>query len=317
MKVSRAGTLLYDTDITNLKRARTFAGSSSTDHLVHHKIGTSKSEQRKVDADYNSSFDENLDIEWRNFTKKKSDSIFPQTALRQSGLYPRYESHEYNHGTFNVPATLDPRSDIEINPYSAVTFKIEDNLKTITEPLSAPSINKSQIHDPYTKVDFDVQPIKLLPYDAKLDLTPLQEEFMFKAAPFFETLEFSPSNTDETGILLKILNYEFEECSRREEEEEFRVNNKGDVIPWYQRIADAFISFINDLIKSWQPMSKEEYNEKYPWDKFYDPELYYDYKMDELHELNFDMIATDDVGTISKTNSFYQKKSHNYLSRRR
>ncbi|TID30333.1 hypothetical protein CANINC_001035 [Pichia inconspicua] len=319
MKLSRPGSLSYDKDVTNLKRARTFAGSSSTEHLIHYKTGSSKLQQQNLEINHISRFDENQDIELKAFSKRKDDTISHRSSLKQSGLYPRYENVKSNH--FNIPTTLDPRVDLEVNPYSAVTFKIEDNLKTITESVSVPSTEKVPNRETYTKVDLEVQPIKLLPYDAELDLTPLKGNFMSKAVPFFETLEFCPTSTDETGILLKILNHEFECCSKREEEQEFKANccaeEEEDEIPWYKKATKTMLTFIDELLKSWQPVDKEEYNKRFPWDKFYDPELYYDYKVDELHELNFDMIASDDVGTISKTNSFHMKKSHNYVSKRR
>lgn len=318
---SRLNPLMYDPNLKNLKRARTYDGSLITEHLTYCATGSSQANLQSTKSNSIIHFDENYGLELGTLSKQQSGRISPPNSLKQSGLHPRYNNKQSKFNAFPIPPKLDPGSSSPLNPYSTVTFKIEENLKTIVESSSELLKKKYHVHDFNTTVDSKAQPIKLLSYDAKLDLSSLKGNIVSKAAPFFETLEFNPYYTDEIGILLKILNHEFETCFREEEKEERMANDCNeevpDEIPWYRNLSNAAVKAFDDFIKSWQPISKDEYNKKYPWDKFYDPELYYEFKIDEIHEVNLDMIATDDLGSISKSNSMYMRKPHNYLFKRK
>lgn len=323
MSLPRPGSLVGNFPSSkNLKRSRTYAGTSSMDHIIQYETGSSKNHLKEVDLDGSVNFDENYDIEMKTLLKKQGTGVTKIDSLKQSGLYPRYSNEQSRYKSFKTPITLDPASNSTVNPYSAVTFKIEDNIKTITESVSiSEESNKINAHGPYTKVDIDVHPIELLPYDADLNLHLLGHDYVTKASPFFETLEFSPYNRDETGILLKILNHEFEECTLDEEKEaKGGCDYNEDIaihIPWYHKLQNNTIQAINDFVKSFQPLSKEEYNKKYPWDKFYDPELYYEYEIADIHELNYDLIATDDTDFVTKQNAMSTRKTHSYLNKRK
>lgn len=180
-------------------------------------------------------------------------------------------------------------------------------------------------HKKFTNVEFIPENIKLLDAEAELKLFNVERKFL-GASPFFQTIEFDPRTSNETGVLLKILNYEFENVDNHEIEtedyggENARVNDKT---PWYREYLDigTYLNPISNYIKSFYPLSKEEYNKNYPWDKFYDAELYYDVDLvlTDDGELNMEMIPEqleDTIKSLKTTQSVYLKKKYNYVQSR-
>lgn len=70
-------------------------------------------------------------------------------------------------------------------------------------------------------------------------------------------------------------------------------------------------------LKSLLPMGKEEYNEKYPRDKYYDSELYYTFKLrNDIHNFNSDMIPRNAEEAYPTSQAFFSRNSSMYVSRR-
>lgn len=180
-------------------------------------------------------------------------------------------------------------------------------------------------HEGLINVEFKTNEIKLLDDESKLNLSNIERKFV-GASPFFQTIEFDPRTSNETGILLKILNYEFENVDINDAKvDEYIEENENEnyKTPWYMKYLDinTYVDPLSEYIKSFYPLSKEEYNEKYPWDKFYDAELYYDVDLTFTEDggLNMEMIPgqlKDSIKTSRTTQSFYSKKKYNYVQSR-
>lgn len=181
----------------------------------------------------------------------------------------------------------------------------------------------------FVNVDLAIQHIELSDDTDPLNLENLASYVPY-AGPFFQTHEFNPFEPTSTGILLKILNEEFEliEDDLYDNESDGLNDNFFDDLeknatakklqkPWYREYFDKSISTVDQFIKSFKPLTKEEYNKKYPWDKFYDPELYYDSQTDdEEGVLNMDMIPDKLEGSINFESTTFKRK-YSYLSKRK
>lgn len=101
-------------------------------------------------------------------------------------------------------------------------------------------------------------------------LSGLSRKRICDAAPFFLMTEFDPRAATDEGILLKVLNYEFDE-----------LDNLPPVEP-YGRYSLSNI-FEKWILGGWGfgwirhfgfEITDDEYIAKFPWDRFYEPELY-------------------------------------------
>lgn len=208
-----------------------------------------------------------------------------------------------------VPQTYDSLSTIKNN-------NLDETIKLIeTDDFPYKDEEKRK----YTHVEIEPTNIELLDDEASLNLDLVSRKLVPYASPFFQTIEFDPCEPTDTGILLKILNYEFEHIN--EEDEAFANDSINEYenrrIPWYRQ-AFNFVKYYNDFINSFKPLTKEEYNAKYPWEKFYDPELYFDTDLSDSDEgqLNMEMIPNQLQNSMSAEISD-SMKTYSYIKRRR
>lgn len=171
--------------------------------------------------------------------------------------------------------------------------------------------------------DVEVNPSEaiLSENESPLPLEKCLQNFVPYASPFFHTVEFNPYSPTDIGILLKIMNHEFENLSEDEYDDGFWVkisnkieNEKAMQVPWFWRFLRLFN--IRNCFHFFEPLTKEEYNAKFPWDKFYDPELYYDNDVDIEGGINMDMLP-DNLENNLGSESYSFKRFYSYVTDRR
>lgn len=316
-----------------LQRSRTYAGSSIYVNPIASKESLLQRSQRGIGSRY----DENYGVE-------EGFSNISSYSRRGSGLHPRV-LHEEENKSIGRGTRLSVGSDYEKSMYlksamtnlnaPAVTYS--SNLNTIQDELNVETIvpectskfpdAKLKKHSQYVNVETKPSEIKLLDNDAPLDLSPLANTFVPHASPFFQTREFDPNVPTDTGILLKILNYEFdlipdevdsdeEEIFNEDLEANYKRTNSKRRNAWYEGWID--LKCIKEFLNSYKNLSVEEYKEKYPWDQFYDPELYYSPKPHNISDsgLNLDMIDSRSLNTVPGI-STATKREHSYLLQRK
>lgn len=327
-----------------LQRSRTYAGSSTYGNRLSYfpcqdiqstsknsEFGFTQNSER-IEGTHH---DENFGVE---------DNIygFNSKISRGSGLYPRVPHEEDNRSlvrgtrlsissnfekSFNIKSTLSNSIQAD-GTYSSNlnTIKDELNIETIIdEPFPNISDQKYIKHSKYTSVDTEPTNVKLLDDDEPLNLSCLSNSFVPHANPFFQTKEFSPYTPTDTSILLKILSYEFELIPDEVDSEdggydpdhhleEKEKNNTHSA--WYDGWID--LKSIKEFLNSYKTLSVEEYKKKYPWDQFYDPELFYSayLRHDEERGLNLEMIPNGLQDSVSGF-STAAKREYSYLSQRK
>lgn len=326
---------------SKVKRSRTIVGVSSNsilNDLDYNKytvkqfkhLGTNEVMQEM------SLQDENLGVK-SNFIKSKFNEIDRSTSNNLPGLYPRISMEErilsnslrnnvYNMNKYHNENRIN--SEVELHSNQSIVTLISKNfhgLSTIkngpTEEdyiySSNPAENKS-LSRKFTDVELGVSEINLLDDSEPLDLSSIRKTLVPYASPFFQTIEFNPFEPTDTGILLKILNYEFEKIDKETEHSiDSEISETETIkVSWLRKIYFFFKGIYKDLFNIFKPLTKEEYNAKYPWDKFYDPELYFDNDMDEEGTLNTELIPDQLQGTVS--NDIEKSMKHYfYVSKRK
>ena len=281
--------------------------------------------------------DENLGVKSDLF-KTKFNELDRSTNSNLPGLYPRIsmEERSLSNSLRNRDAYQQNRyqdehrinSEVEIHSNQSFVTLISKNfhgLSTIKNDSteedyiysSSTSENKS-LSRKFTDVDLDVPKIDLLDDSEPLDLSPIKKRLVPYAGPFFQTIEFNPFEPTDTGILLKILNYEFEQIDKENDDSvDSRILETEKIkVSWIRKLISVVEGVYNDFLHVFKPLTKEEYNAKYPWDKFYDPELYFDNDMDEEGTLNTELIPDQLQGTVS--NDIEESmKPYFYVSKRK
>lgn len=145
-----------------------------------------------------------------------------------------------------VPKTLNGLS---------ITNKMEYNLKSKHKLKKKDGNLKHRKH--FTEVEIEQHDNILLENNhTKINFEAIGRKNVQYTGPFFHTIEFNPSCPTDEGVLLKILSHEFDVIDEYIEPLE---------VPWYSAMFD-----LKRIWKKFRNLTKEEYNAKYPWDKFYD-----------------------------------------------
>lgn len=264
--------------------------------------------------------DENLGVKSDPF-KIKFNEINKSTSNNLPGLYPRISIDERslsnslrNKSTYQQNIFPDENcinSEVEIPSNQSFVTLISKNfhgLSTIKNDSSgkdyiyssSPSENKI-LSRRFIDVELDVPKINLLDDSEPLNLSPIKKSLVPYASPFFQTIEFNPFEPTDTGILLKILSYEFEQIDKENDDfvDNGTLETENIKISWVRKLISVVEGIYNDFLYIFKPLTKEEYNIKYPWDKFYDPQLYFDNDMDEEGTLNTELIPDQLQGTVS------------------
>lgn len=331
----------------SLKRARTIAGTSTASTLqmtqlsgltVLSEINTNIRE--KSYSPYMRSRlrenvseillqDENLGIKTNGDQELEQKNNLKSKTI--PGLYPRLSIEGKNFPVARIPSPgnqnlfdeINNEPEVEQSSSKSLVTVISKNFNGLRSIKNTFSLEVDNVYDDdseikcsrkFTNVEFDVPKITLLDDSEPLDLSLVKRRLVPYASPFFQTIEFSPFEPTDTGILLKILNHEFESLDN-ENDNELMQEKENKRIPWYRQLL-SLEKYYTQFINSFKPLSKEEYNSKYPWDKFYDPELYYDNDMDDEGVLNTDLLPENLHNSISSEINGYMKP-YSYISRRR
>lgn len=127
-------------------------------------------------------------------------------------------------------------------------------------------------------------------------------DFIKYAAPFNHCNEFDPYKKSDEGVLLSILALEFQKIDD-EEDLKFDLHQEmGYVKP--RSLISSIFEFVMGyrwLLDPFIEIDRNEYLRRYPWDKFYDPELYYENGINEVRKkklsndngLNLDMMPDE------------------------
>lgn len=328
-----------------LRRARTIAGTSTSSSLpqatpvaglsILSEINTNVRERSyspytrtKQRENVSEAYfqDENLGIktsgkqslDQANQSKNKSiPGLYPRLSL-EGKTFPETRVHSIrNQNTFHELQNEPDEEQPSNRSFVTLLSKNFNGLSTIKNSHYSDGDNEN--YEPplgrkFTNVELNVPQIKLLEDSAPLDLSLVKRRLVPYASPFFQTIEFNPCEPTDTGILLKILNHEFESLDD-ENEDEMLQEKENKRTPWYRGLLDlekCYTRFVN----SFKPLTKEEYNTRYPWDKFYDPELYYDNEMDDEGVLNTELLPENLHNSISlEIND--SMKPYSYVSRRK
>lgn len=320
-----------------LKRARTYAGSSSMVNPMRDLgLYNYPNDQKVFSSKYDSNSVKYQDENVGGNHQLNSSFIHQPQPIKITGLQPRFinsdEQRSFNRESLASTMELsnDPKSPISYSTLinttgHLLTLKNDDNVST-DEFINLDEKNNDSNytfnkHSKYTKVDIEIPKVQLADSDEPLDLSSISNKFLTDTSPFYQTREFNPVDTTDTGILLKILNYEFESIPDESDIDDDNDNvddyldeNSQNIVPWYRNILN--FNFFRSVIDANKVLSKDEYNEKFPWDKFYEPELFEFPETDDINVLNEDMIPRSYHDTIASSTDF-SKKQYNYVSTRR
>lgn len=113
------------------------------------------------------------------------------------------------------------------------------------------------------------------------------------AAPFNSCNEFDPHKRTDEGILLSILAYEFQQLDNRE-----KLQNEAGFIKPRNMINSIYQYMLKWrwLLDPFVGVDQTEYLRRYPWDRFYDPQLFIHHnpkKIPSEHGLNLDMMPEE------------------------
>lgn len=316
---------LFQSPNKSLRRSRTTTGITNTissmlsdKTLSENNIGNYPNLRTKTHQNAQKILlqNENLDVK-----STLSDFKFANKSVINNlpGLYPRV-SIEGKHITNLVKSSIkndilheqDINSEIEehsdpsvitltSNNYHGLST-IKNNYNYSEDEISYNKVLEEKEKRKYTDVEIKVSTVKLLDNSEPLDLTKVKRRLVPDVSPLFYTHEFEPDRASDTDVLLKILSYEFEVIDKEDEEFERRAIEETDdlIVLWYTNALHSVVSICINFIHSFKSMTKEEYNSKYPWDKFYEPELYYQHDIDEDGVLNMDMIPEGLQGISNK-----------------
>lgn len=332
----------------SLKRARTIAGTSTTASTLQmtqlsgltvlSEINTNIREKSyspymrsRLRENVSGIFlqDENLGIKINGDSELEQKNSLKSKSI--PGLYPRLSIEGKISPEARIPSLKNQNLFDEINDepeieqsssksFVTLISKNFNGLSTVKNTFCSEEENlyddesEAKHNRQFTSVEFDVPKITLLDDSAPLDLSQVKRRLVPYASPFFQTIEFNPFEPTDTGILLKILNHEFESLDD-ENDDDLMQEKENKRIPWYRELLNLE-KYYTQFINCFKPLSKDEYNFKYPWDKFYDPELYYDNEMDDEGVLNTELLPENLHNSISSEINDYMKP-YSYISRRR
>lgn len=153
----------------------------------------------------------------------------------------------------------------------------------------------------YTEAAFTPQVHKLADDSYRFQLPFESKKFIKYAAPLHHLNEFNPFNKTDEGILLSILKFEFQKIDDEEEHKFDLSQEMGYVKP--RNLINYICGLLMDyrwLLDPFIRVDRNEYLRRYPWDQFYDPELYFENGINEKesstsneHGLNLDMMPDE------------------------